>query len=142
LGDSIGRRVGFGWAPDAALLARRREVAFWITNPRNTSVGLLSALRTSLPEDAQFLKISLSGPSPQRIANTLNALAEQFVSASGDLKKRHLLEFKRILSDQLSVSEHELRAAETQLEQFRVNTITLPSDGAPVAGGVQARATL
>jgi tyrosine-protein kinase Etk/Wzc len=138
LGDSIGRKVGFGWAPDADLFARRRGLAFSITTPRNASVALLSALHTSLPDDSQFLKVSLSGSNPQRTANALNVWAEQFVATSGELKKRHLLEFKKILSDQLSVSEHELRTAETQLEQFRVNTITLPSDGAPVAGGVQA----
>lgn len=138
LGDSIGRTLGFGWAPAADLFARRRSLVFWVTTPRNASVTLLSKLHTSLPDDGQFLKISITGSDGQRSANALNAWAEQFVASSGDLKKRHLVEFKKILSDQLSTAEHELRAAEIQLEQFRVNTITLPSDGAPVAGGVQA----
>jgi len=138
LGDSIGRALGFGWAPSADLLARRRSLVFWVTTPRNASVSLLSRLHASLPDDGQFLKISLTGGEAQRTADALNAWAEQFVASSGDLKKRHLVEFKKILSDQLSIAEHELRTAEIQLEQFRVNTITLPSDGAPVAGGVQA----
>jgi capsular exopolysaccharide synthesis family protein len=138
LGDSIGRKVGFGWAPDAQLLAARRELVFSISTPRSASVALLSKLHTSLPDDGQFLSISLSGTDPNRAARTLNAWAEQFVVSSGDLKKRHLLEFKKILSDQLSVAERELRNSEIQLEQFRVNTITLPSGDAPVAGGVQA----
>ena len=138
LGDSIGRKVGFGWAPDSALLAHRRSLAFSVATPRSTSLALLSKVRTSLPDDGQFLKITLSGPDPQRAANTLNAWAEQFVASSGELKTRHLLEFEKILGEQLGVAEQELRTSEIQLEQFRVNTITLPSDGSPVAGGVQA----
>jgi polysaccharide biosynthesis transport protein len=138
LGDSIGRKVGFRWAPERELLARRQTLIFWVATPRATSAGLLSRLHTSLPDDGQFLTISLSGSDPVRTTNTLNEWAAQFVASSGELKKRHLLEFKKILGDQLSVAEHELRTSEIQLEQFRVNTITLPSDGAPVAGGVQA----
>lgn len=138
LGDSIGRKAGFGWAPDARLLANRKQMEFSVATPRSTSVALLSKLRASLPDDGQFLSISLSGTDPKRTARTLNAWADQFVASSGDLKKRHLLEFEKILSDQLGVAERELRNSEIQLEQFRVNTITLPSGDAPVAGGIQA----
>ncbi len=138
LGDSIGRKVGFAWAPDADLLSSRRQLNFSVATPRSTSVALLSKLHTSLPDDGQFLSISLSGSDPNRTARTLNAWAVQFVASSGDLKKRHLLEFEKILNDQLSVAERELHNSEIQLEQFRVNTITLPSGDAPVAGGVQA----
>jgi succinoglycan biosynthesis transport protein ExoP len=136
LGDSIGRTVGFGWAPEAKLLEKRRELLFSVATPRSTSVALLSKLRTSLPDDGQFLSMSLSGQDAHRTARTLNAWADQFVASSGDLKKRHLLEFKKILSDQLAIAERELRSSEIQLEQFRVNTITLPSD-APVTAGVR-----
>src|SRR6476469_5716937 len=45
LGDSVGRRVGFDWVPDARLLAKRREVEFSVATPRSTSVALLSKLR-------------------------------------------------------------------------------------------------
>ena len=138
LGDSLGRKVGFGWAPEAQLLATRRQLEFSVATPRSAAVALLSKLRTSLPDDGRFLSISLSGSDPNRTARTLNAWADQFVTSSGDLKKRNLLEFEKILSDQLSVAERELRNSEIQLEQFRVNTITLPSGNEPVAGGVQA----
>jgi capsular exopolysaccharide synthesis family protein len=92
-----------------------------------------------LPDDGQFLTITLSGSDPNRTAKTLNAWIEQFVLASGELKKRHLLEFKRILTDQLAVAESQLRASEIQLEQFRVNTITLPSAGGVGAGAIAGR---
>ncbi len=139
LGGSIGSSLGFGWVPDARLLPTGRSISFSVATPRSTSQALLSKLRTSLPEDGQFLTISLSGTDPNRTATTVNAWAAQFVASSGNLKKRHLLEFKKILSDQLAVSERELRNAEIQLERFRVHTITLPSEGgSSAAGGIRA----
>jgi succinoglycan biosynthesis transport protein ExoP len=151
-GDSIGRKLGFGWAPNASLLTPGHVLEFWISTPRNTSNALLSSLRSTLPDDGQFLTITLTGSDPNRAANTLNAWVEQFVESSGDLKKRHLLEFKSILNDQLSSAESQLRTAEVQLERFRVSTITLPSGGAvgaasqtsdgSIAGYFQQKGTL
>ena len=137
-GDSIGRKVGFAWAPDARLFKPGRVLAFSVSAPRSTSIGLLSTLRSSLPDDGQFLTITLSGSDPNRTANTLNAWVAQFVASSGDLKKVHLLEFKKILGEQVGVAESQLRASESQLERFRVSTITLPSGGA--TGGAVAQA--
>ena len=138
VGDSIGRKIGVAWMPDRKLLIPGKVLAFSVSTPRNASFALLSKLRTSLPDDGQFLSITLSGSDPDRTASILNAWVTQFVTSSGDLKKRHLLEFKKILSDQLAVAEGQLRGAETQLERFRVSAITLPS-GAPAIGtGTQA----
>lgn len=138
LADSIGRRVGFLWQPGDRLLTPGRTVDFTVTTPRATSVSLLSRVQISMPENSQFLTITLSGTDPQRTARTVNAWAQQFVQSSTDLKKRHLVEFRQTLADQLALGERQLHSAEIQLEQFRVNTITLPSDKTPLAGGVQA----
>lgn len=138
VGDSVGRKLGFRWAPDPQLLRPGRSLVFTVLTPRSMSQNLLAHMRASLPEDGQFMTVTLSGTDPRRIAQTLNAWATQFVNSSRDLKRRHLVEFKKILGDQLSVSERELHTAEIDLEQFRVNTITLPSGAAPVAGGIQA----
>jgi succinoglycan biosynthesis transport protein ExoP len=142
LGDSIGRKVGFGWAPQANRFAKGNTLNFSVSTPRSIAIGLLSALRATMPEDGQFLTITLSGGDPNRIASTLNAWVEEFVNSSSDLKKRHLREFKQILGEQLSLAERQLRASESQIEQFRERTITLPSAGAvaqtapdPSAGG-------
>ena len=137
-GDSIGRKMGFGWAPDARLLTPRRIISFSVSTPRSASVGLLSSVSVSIPEDGQFLTVKLSGSDPRRTAKTLNAWVEQFVISADELKRRHLLEFKSILSDQLRVTESQLQAAEVQLERFRVNTITLPSGGPPTNLAAQA----
>jgi capsular exopolysaccharide synthesis family protein len=131
LGDTIGRKAGFSWLPDARLLKPGRTVEFSVATPRAAAMGLVASVRASLPDQGQFLRISLSGGDPQRVARALNAWAEQFVASSIDLKKRHLLQFKQILADQLAVTERQLHDAESDLERFRVSTITLPSAGPP-----------
>jgi capsular exopolysaccharide synthesis family protein len=133
LGDTIGRKAGFAWIPESRLIRPNRSIAFSVTTPRAAAMALVAAVRPSLPDNGQFLRISLSGNDPQRTARTLNAWAEQFVASSIELKKFHLLQFRQTLADQLAVAEAQLRASETQLEQFRVNTITLPSGPAPLA---------
>ncbi len=133
LGDTIGLKEGFRWVPDAQLFKPGRTVEFSLTTPRGAAMGLVGSVRASLPENGQFLRIALTGTDPQRTTRTLNAWAEQFVASSIDLKKRHLLQFKQILADQLAVSEQQLHAAESDLEAFRVSTITLPSTAAPAA---------
>ncbi|PYO80134.1 MAG: hypothetical protein DMD63_02105 [Gemmatimonadetes bacterium] len=134
IGDSIGRKAGMNWLPDARFLGRGRAIEFGVTSPRNVSVFLVNAVHASLPEDGQFLKITLSGADPRRTARTVNAWAEQLVNSSGDLKTRHLFEFKKILGDQLALAEAQLRTSENELEHFRVSTITLPSGVAASAG--------
>src|SRR5689334_10566566 len=116
LGDSVGRHAGFAWLPNARLLQPGRVLSFSVSTVRSASVGLLSTLKASIPDDGQFLTVKLSGPNPRRAATTLNAWVEQFVASADQLKKRHLLEFKGILSEQLSVAGNQLQDAEVQLE--------------------------
>jgi capsular exopolysaccharide synthesis family protein len=137
VGDSVGRKLGFLWVPPAGALTPGRRIAFGVAPLRSAAVGLLGKLRSSLPDDAQFLTIGFAGPDPRRTADVVNALAGQFVLSSGDLKKRHLLEFKKILGEQVGVADGELRKAENQLEQFRISNSTLPSSGPALAPGGQ-----
>jgi len=134
VGDSIGRKVGLRWLPDKRYLTAGRTVPFFVGTPRMASVELVQSVKPTLPEDGQLLKINLSGTDPWRTARTVNVWAAQLVSSSGDLKKRQLWEFKRILGDQLALAEIELRASENQLERFRVNTITLPTGASTPTG--------
>lgn len=137
-GDSIGRGLGFSWQPPASRLSAGSVTKFDVMTQRSASIGLLRRMRAALPDGGQFLTISVSGSEPHRTAEIVNALTQQFVSSATDLKKHNVVGFSKILGDQLAVAETELRSAEMELEQFRVNTITLPSDKAPVAGGVEA----
>ena len=142
VGNYIGRTVGFNWLPEARFLDPGRTIEFGVTSPRTVSLSLVNAVRPTMPDDGQFLKIALSGSDPRRTASTVNAWARQLVSSSGDLKKVHLVEFKRILGDQLGLAAGQLRSAENQLERFRVNTITLPSGAAALRPGADGDPTV
>lgn len=138
VGDSIGRAVGFHWAPTAAEIGGDRDIAFTVTTPREASISLLQRVNAGLPNRSTFLKVSLTGTQPERLARTLNTWNQQFVAAAADLKRRNSREFAKILESQLTYAERQLRASEIALETFRVNTITLPAEQAPLAGGVEA----
>jgi len=134
VGDSIGRKVGLKWLPEKVLLRPGRTIEFSVVTPRSVSEYLAAEVRPTLPEDGQFLRIALSGEDPDRTARTVNAWAREAASASGDLKKSRLLEFMKILGEQVTLAEAQLHENENQLEHFRVNTITLPSGAGPVTG--------
>src|SRR4051812_16285257 len=45
LGDSIGRKLGFAWAPPARLFGPGRILTFSVSTPRSASIALLAAMR-------------------------------------------------------------------------------------------------
>jgi succinoglycan biosynthesis transport protein ExoP len=138
VGDSIGRALGFLWAPAPHTLGSNRAIEFTVANPRTVATGLANRLDVSLPERSTFLKLSLTGRSPQRTAAILNAVMTEFVATAGDLKRRNLTETSRTLQQQLDSAREALRSSEAALQSFRTNTITLPSEAmaapAPVPG--------
>ena len=135
VGDSIGRAVGFVWQPPAAALSGRPNVAFTVVTPREASNTLISRLR--IPEtDRAFLKMSLSGADPQRIAATLNAWVRQFEAVSTSLKKSKVSQAARILEGQREYASQELAQAEAALQRFRVQTVTEPSERQAIVPGL------
>ena len=137
VGDSIGKSLGFRWLPPPALFTKDRTVRFSVVPPRAASIELLSHLETTLPPNANLLRVRLQGTEPDMVTSTTNTLLHQFVSTATTLKSRNLVELAKTLDEQLNYAQAQLRDAEIALESFRVNTITLPSEGGPVASGVQ-----
>ena len=135
VGDSIGRAAGFAWQPPAALLTAGHVFRFAVVTPREASLLLSQQITATLPPQSNFLRLTLSGNDPQKTATTLNEWVDQFLATAAVLKKRELVEFTKILEEQLRYAERELRQAEIALENFKITTITQPSDGTPVAGG-------
>jgi polysaccharide biosynthesis transport protein len=136
VGDSIGRRFGFRWAPLPAALGRDRTIEFTLVTPREAALSLRHGLVVSMPAGTNLIRLSLSGTDPQRITTVLSAVVQEFVSVAADLKRRNLVEISKILKQQLGYAEGELRDAEAALERFRAATITLPAEAsAPTAGG-------
>ena len=136
VGDSIGRKAGFRWAPPAEALKGRSTVRFAVTAPRDASVALRQRLQANLPHESNLLRLSLSGTDPYLEARTLNVLAREFVGQAAELKKRNLVEFAKTLEQQLSYADSELRGAEMALENFRIVNIKQPSEASPLAGGI------
>jgi capsular exopolysaccharide synthesis family protein len=136
VGDSVGKELGFHWQPHTELLRPGQRVAFTVISPRDASATLLGSLRTQMTERGNFMRISLTSNDPVQGAAVINILTDQFVSVAADLKRAKLRETAKILREQLNYSAEQLRGAERSLEEFRVRTITLPSD-VPVAAGIQ-----
>jgi len=141
IGDSIGARLGFLWAPTAALLPPGRTVEFTLATPRDAALRLSQRLDIRMDPSGSFLSVGLRGTSPRQIANILNATTARFVQVAGQLKREKLTELTKILEDQRGYAQRNLDDAETALKAFRMRTITLPSDqpAGPGLGGVEGR---
>jgi uncharacterized protein involved in exopolysaccharide biosynthesis len=141
VGDSIGRDLGFLWAPR---IHAGRELNFTLTTPREAARKLNDRLVTNMRQsggrqEQNFVRLQLQGADPAAIASVVNAVAERFVEVGAELKRAQLAEVSEILETQRLYAEKNLRDAEIALENFRVHTITLPSDeGTPVAPGLES----
>ncbi|MES2177433.1 MAG: polysaccharide biosynthesis tyrosine autokinase [Gemmatimonadota bacterium] len=139
VGDSIGRRLGFQWLPTPAVLSKiaGKEMKFTVSTPRETSIQLIKRLNSKLTMGSNFMWLSLQDPNPQLAARTMNTWVTEYVGVAAELKRKNLTDFASILGGQLQFAEASLHEAEAALENFRVHTITLPAEGAPVAAGLE-----
>jgi len=128
LGDSIGNRVGFRWAPPPGSLPPGRTIEFALVPPRDAALRLGEQLDVRMDLNGNFLALELRGPNPVLISGILNAVAQRYVEVAAQLKRQKLTELTKILEDQLTTAQRNLDSAETALQQFRTRTITLPSD--------------
>ncbi|HEV8265448.1 MAG TPA: polysaccharide biosynthesis tyrosine autokinase [Gemmatimonadales bacterium] len=134
VGDSVGRALGFVWAPPAAVLPPGSEVSFAVAPLRDAAKGLADELRVTVDPSGNFLRVTLMGGSGAGAAATANAVAGRYVAVATELKRAKLTELARLLSEQLQAAAANLRRAEASLEDFRARTITLtPDPGAPAA---------
>ncbi|HEY8831145.1 MAG TPA: GNVR domain-containing protein, partial [Gemmatimonadaceae bacterium] len=138
--DSVGRRAGLKWVAPASLFegSAKKKLKFEVSTPRETAVDLMKRLNADLPERSNFLWLRLRGEDPQLTRQTLNAWLAQYVDVASQLKKRNVVDFSKTLSGQLQFAETSLHDAEKALEDFRIQTITLPAEGGPVAPGVES----
>ena len=128
VGDSVGAKLGFLWAPTAALLPPGRTIEFTLATPRDAALRLGERLDVRMDPNGNFLSVALHGTSPRQIANIVNATVARFVEVAGQLKREKLTELTKILEDQRQYAQHSLDEAEAAYKTFRMRTITLPSD--------------
>ncbi len=139
-GDSIGRKIGWRWQPTSALLGKYagQDVSFQIAIPRETSLELLKRMTPRLPDGTNIISLTYTDPDPQLAERTLNAYVEEYVAVAKDLKQQQSVELAKIVGEQLATAEGSLRDAERALENFKIHTITLPSEaGTPIPGGLE-----
>jgi succinoglycan biosynthesis transport protein ExoP len=128
VGDSVGAKLGFLWAPTAALVPPGRTVEFTLATPRDAALRLGERLDVRMDPNGNFLSVALHGTSPRQIANIVNATVARFVEVAGQLKREKLTELTKILEDQRQYAQRSLDEAEAAFKTFRMRTITLPSD--------------
>ena len=128
VGDSVGREIGFRWAPTRAQLAEVEEVAFNVLTPREASNALIDRLNSRYANRGSFLRLTLSDTDSERAASTMNSLANRFVKVAADLKRENLTKLRNTLEEQLGKADSSLKSAEQELQTFRVRTITLPGE--------------
>jgi capsular exopolysaccharide synthesis family protein len=90
-----------------------------------------------LVDGSAFLFLTLTGPDAIRTAATLNAWVEQFVVVATTLKKKNVSSVALILEGQREYAAASLSDAESQLESFRVRTVTQPSERQAIAPGIE-----
>lgn len=138
-GDSIGRKVGFRWAPPVAALVPDRTIEFDVTTPREASLELRERMGAFLGEDGAFIQLSLRGPHPQQTAATLNTWMEEFVKVATDFRKAELGQFASDLATQLDTAELSLKQKEQAFLSYRAGSITQPSENAMTAVGLEVQ---
>jgi len=136
-GDSIGRGLGWRWAPSAGELGSDRDIRFKLVNPREVSNDIVSRLSARMPDEGNFLPVTLKGTDGKTLAATLNAITEQFIDVAADLKRSKLTEMRIALDSQVAVAYENLKEASDRLKSFQINTITQPRTGAlPINPGL------
>lgn len=138
VGDPIGVDAGLVWQPPLGSFPPGAQIDFSIVHPRVAGSELSRNLVTRIDQQGNFLSLALSGDDPEQIARTLNSVMERHVVLAAELKSSRLDEMVQILEEQLVFTENELAQAEQDLEEYRVTTITLPSDQAtPISPGLE-----
>ena len=137
VGEPIGFDLGFRWTPPSVELYPR-EVAFSVVAPRDAVNRLANDLQTGTDRAGIFITIRLEGRDPDRIARILSAIMTRHIELAADLKRAQHEQLTELLKVQLDTVTADLATAERALENYRVNTVTLPTDqSAPIAGGLQ-----
>lgn len=119
LGDSIGRTVGFAWAPEASLFSTATPVKFEVRTPREAANELRGRLNSFLPQESKFLRVQLRGERSQELAVTMNSILREFMSEAQALKRKNLTDERIALQEQYEQAEATLQRVEGDLERLK-----------------------
>ncbi|HEY5547611.1 MAG TPA: polysaccharide biosynthesis tyrosine autokinase [Gemmatimonadaceae bacterium] len=138
IGDSIGLSVGFLWQPEPGRFRPNSRVGFTVIMPRDAAVQLSQELIVlPVQTTSNVMRLSMSGERPTLLAAKMNTLLDQFVQVAARVSRENLTAIRTTVEEQMQRSAERLQAAESSLENFKVRTITLPTENAVVAPGTQ-----
>jgi capsular exopolysaccharide synthesis family protein len=123
VGDSIGRNMGWRWLPPRTSLKANRKIKFGVSSLADASEGLSKSTTLVLPDNSNFIGVSLTGWDPQYVAGVLNAWLDSFIAQAADLKKRKLVEITNTIGGQKDIAQARLKAAEDALQSFQTANI-------------------
>lgn len=136
VGDSVGRSVGFLWQPEPGRFRPGASVGFTVITPRDAAVQLFGELNVVPPgTNSNLMRLSMTGDQPVLLAAKMNTLLDQFVKEAHRLSRENLTTIRATVEEQMQRSAARLSSAERSLENFKVRTITLPSENTVVSPG-------
>jgi tyrosine-protein kinase Etk/Wzc len=136
LGGPVGSSFGFNWIPSADLLKPGSKSRFSVRSIDAATLALRGAIDVDLDDAAGIMYTTLLWKDRLEGAAVLNALQDQFLETASNLKNIELKETADILKEQARQAEERLRVTELALEQHRIRTITLPSEGISVSPSI------
>jgi polysaccharide biosynthesis transport protein len=131
-GDSIGRQLGFHWRPSPAALRQAGTIRFTVDPVPMASQSLVDHSTAALPDQSQFMRVSLTSDHGYDAAANLDDWMTQFVAVAADLKRRKVVEVTSILGTQLQYADVRLRIAESALEKYETGNADIVARGQPV----------
>lgn len=138
-GEPMGADIGIRFVPELGDVAPETEVDFRLL-PVNVAADQLGQdlVPTTPGREGNFIRVSYTGPDAERTTAIVNSVLERHVQVAGELKRSRLDETEQVLEEQLITAQNLLAQAETELENFRVRTVVLPTDQAtPIAPGIE-----
>lgn len=127
-GVPIGENVGFIWNPAPGSFEPEADVRFTVSTARDAALELDEDLLASMDQGGSFLSLRLAGSDGAKVTGILNSLMDRHVAIAAELKRSNLDEILVALEEQLSLMSVQLTNAERELEEFKITTISLPSD--------------
>lgn len=125
----IGESVGFSWRVSADGLDSGEEVRFHVAGIADAVASLRGRLTVLYDrESGNLLTTRLQGSDGEGTARIHNAILESFMDVAFDLQSQKMREVVDILNQQTQYAAERLDSAEFALENYRVQTITLPSE--------------
>ncbi len=134
VGDTIGRSIGVVWVPTASALKAGQVIDFQLTTPRDAALRLANRLDVRADRNGKFIRVELTGGNRRKITETVNVVSERYVEVVGELRRAKFTERAAILAEQRRAAQDNLRQAELALQNFKVETITLPSQALASTG--------